>query len=157
MAEKDNQKLRENGDDSKSYSLKVTVEEANSFYQNIPIEKSQSKLPFIIHIGLDGVRTASNIAILTLDGRAQTVSNDKNLGYRLENTIDIKTLGKFISCNAGTNLCNYIYRGLENVGIKSRGCIFVHIPHFTTLSLELQIQHMIHLIQQIAKLPNLLF
>lgn len=39
LAEKDSQKLRENGDDSKSFSLKVTVEEANSFCQNIPIEK----------------------------------------------------------------------------------------------------------------------
>lgn len=170
LAEKVSQKLRENGDDSKSYSLKVTVEEANSFYNKILIEKNQSKLPFIIHIGLDGVRTdsmeiestASNMAILTLDGRAQTVSNNKNLGYRLENTIDIEALVKsletefVISHNAGTNLCNYIYyRGLENVGIKSRGCIFVHIPHFTTLSLEVQIQNMIHLIQQIAKLPNL--
>ena len=128
------------------------------FTKTFQLKKSQSKLPFIIHIGLDGVRTASNMVILTLDGRAQTVSNDKNLGYRLENTLDIKTLGKFISCNAGTNLCNKIYySGLENVGIKSRRCIFVHIPHFTTLSLELQIQHMIHLIRQIAKLPNFFF
>lgn len=43
LAEKDSQKLRENGDDSKSYSLKVTVEEANSFYQNILIEKKLIK------------------------------------------------------------------------------------------------------------------
>ena len=171
LAEKVSEKLREKGNNSESYSLKVEVDEANSFYSRLPVEKDRSKLPFIVHIGLDGVRTnlmeiestASNQAILTSDGRGQPITNDKTLGYQFNNPIDVDALGKslgdkfLVSHNAGTFLCNYIYyRGLENIGTKIRGCIFVHIPHFATLSLEKQVEQMIDLIQQIAKIPELL-
>lgn len=66
--------------------------------------------------------TATNMVILTSDGRGQPVSKDKNLGFQLKNLIDVESLAKslddefVVSENAGTNLCNYIYYlGLENV------------------------------------------
>lgn len=171
LAEKVSEKLREDGNNSESYSLKVTVDEANSFYHNLPVQKDRSNLPFVIHIGLDGVRsklieietTASNQVILSSDGRGEPVSNDKTLGHQFNNPIDVEALGKslgtefLVSHNAGTYLCNYIYyRGLENIGTKTRGCIFLHIPHFSTLSLEKQVKQTIDLIHQIAKIPELL-
>lgn len=149
----------------------MTVDEADSFFNRLPIEKERSNLPFIVHIGLDGVRTklmeiestASNQLILASDGWGQQISNKRNLGHQFVNQIDVESLGKnlgsnfLVSHNAGTFLCNYIYYiGLENVGTKSCGCIFLHIPHFSTLSLEKQVEQTIDLIQQIAKIKELL-
>lgn len=139
LAEKVSEKLKSNGNNSESYSLKVTVDEADSFYNRLPIEKERSNLPFIVHIGLDGVRTklmeiestASNQLILASDGWGQQISNKRNLGHQFVNQIDVESLGKnlgsnfLVSHNAGTFLCNYIYYiGLENVGTKCMDVFF---------------------------------
>lgn len=70
------------------------------FYHNLPVQKDRSNLPFVIHIGLDGVRsklieietTASNQVILSSDGRGEPVSNDKTLEHQFNNPIDVEAL-----------------------------------------------------------------
>jgi pyrrolidone-carboxylate peptidase len=76
------------------------------------------------------------------------------LDYKLSNPLDLAQLreemGDYfqISDDAGEYICNYAYfYALMHVGVKIRGCCFVHVPSFRDIDFESQVQQ----IQAIAR------
>ena len=165
LAEATSQKLKELGIKCSSKSISVTPKAADQFYDNL-IVIDQTNLPFIVHIGLNASESemtletqAQNCLCFSSNEGDKTIDDTLSIESILVNPIDVKGLQKelysqfSLSNDAGTYLCNYIYyRGLQNIGKKIKGCIFVHIPLFEVMPQATQMENLCNLVQKIQQL-----
>lgn len=146
--------LKRQGYDSEFVDLRVSMKDVAAFYENL-----QKDDVFVIHIGLYeglkiqhleqiGVNNAT-FSIPDADGaqpQNEQIVTNYPLNYEFVNSLPIDEWAEVLSnyflksTFAGLYVCNYtIVRGLNNVNVKTRGCIFVHCGLFDDIPKAIQV------------------
>ena len=157
LGQKLSEQLNSKGYTSEFIQLRTAIKDCIEFYEN----KSDPNT-LIIHIGVNsGIKRINiefqgfNEAIFSIpdaDGAQpfhEKIINDYPYQSSIRNKVDLQSIIDQYrdsidpSYSAGRYICNYIYfLALYYSGIKSKGCVFVHIPLFENLSLDKQLNIM---------------
>jgi pyroglutamyl-peptidase len=164
--------LKSKGVDSEFRDLTVSTSAVDSFYESLV----EGERIFVLHVGVDACSQGMKIESVArnmlklrperLDAEgASRVQKQIDLSFPLDDKLHnplntaclhLELRDRFgISKNAGTYICNYAYfRGLQEIGRKICGCLFVHVPLFGVIELEKQVENLSCLAEKILSLEE---
>ena len=137
---------------------RTAIKDCQDFYDKLAEDDC-----VVIHIGVNSGVSRINVefqgfneasfSIPDADGAQpmhEKIVDDYPYQFLFKNKLDLDSIVEKMSdsldasYSAGRYICNYMYfLGLSNVGKKSRGTVFIHIPMFETLPLGKQLKTMV--------------
>ena len=168
VAEKVAQALRAKNVNIVFKQIITSIEDVLDFYNNL-----NEKNVFVVHVGVydsslkPQIETQGhNLADFPIPDvhgnqpRTQKIVKNLELGQAINQCFDFKTIippdtDIEYSTDAGDYICNYCFvQALMNVGKKTVGATFIHIPSFTEYSLEKSVETLSKVVFAIASNPN---